>query len=668
MQGDKKALFEIAPYFDSKKKVVEFLGYHRNETNESRIARRIVNENCIFTENEILITSKTAAKDFLSFLKKNENKITFSKLADAFLITPLELRVARVDFREISAIRSAELKGKYLELLEKEWVKKAKIDSFISKKDPKALLLIASELYKIRYRFNRYHLNENEYVELLQLLTGFEIAVENDKKELDWYIDKELYPDAALSLLIYFTGYYSKFNWDSKSNTFKNDSIQIKGIAKEDYLFQLLSNENDSIALDAFTQLTTSNSEKVIKLAYDFQSVREDVNDALPIFPFPFLKQMVVLTEYCKNNNIDFVGAASLKEDIEKLESELPFSERRKLENRLINTLTLDEITAFEYWTLIKEESWNLTHSAGRILDIFYSKNWTQLINSDAHLKLYLKKSYLFDNLGIIGVCNTYLQKFTNNGFSISAKLGLIKTEDNDIKGQIEKAKSICLLAVRQLKDTMKVSDANKDFNLKNIEARIRTIKTNGKGFEKMEEELVELLSQINYSQIGTALREIENIPFVSDSREKYDFMDSDWGFLIEGSFNSAATRNEFLEVYDKLSEYELYAYYLDKAEIDYKNQDGSLNYDKIFEILKYNVVTAFVGGGGGRRDNEVYSIIKLLELTHHTTLGYPKKLCNSNGIYGCDSFDRANEWRQYLINNMLLKEKHDEPVSFNYQ
>jgi len=62
-----------------------------------------------------------------------------------------------------------------------------------------------------------------------------------------------------------------------------------------------------------------------------------------------------------------------------------------------------------------------------------------------------------------------------------------------------------------------------------------------------------------------------------------------------------------------------------------------------------------------------VYAVIKLLELTHKTTLGYPKKLCNSAGIYGCDVLDRANEWRQYLEDKGLLKEKHDEPVSFNY-
>jgi len=144
--------------------------------------------------------------------------------------------------------------------------------------------------------------------------------------------------------------------------------------------------------------------------------------------------------------------------------------------------------------------------------------------------------------------------------------------------------------------------------------------------------------------------------------------MERDWGFFMIDHFDSITTRTAFLKLYNSLTEYQLYAYYLDKAGIDYKNKDSSLNYDKIFELLKYDVVTAFVGGGGGKKDNEVYSLIKLLELTFKTTLGYPKKICNSANLYACDSQDRANEWMQYLIDHKLLREEHNPIVSFSYE
>lgn len=659
--GDKSALFEIAKYFDSKKEVTKFSGYHIIKTNESAVAKRVVNENCIFTSSEITISNDITSTDFLSFLNANKEKITFSKLAHAFLITPLESRSSKVECRELSEAKKKELQAKYTDLLTKEWVKEAEIDSLISKRNSKALLSIASELYKNRNQFNK-----NEYTELLQILMGNEIAVENERKELTWHIDKTYYPDASLNLLIYFASHYSSFKWDEQSAAFRNDEIQVLAIGKEDLLFQLLNNQDDSTALDAFTQLTGCNPAKVMQLADEYQKADIAKSSAIPTFPYKFLKQLVRLTDYCKQNNIDFVGFPELQSTCRKLDSDLSFTERRKLEDSIIQHIPVAEITAFEYWAIINEQSWGITYSAGRILDIFYSRHWSEIVTTEPYLKLFLKKSYLFDQLGIIGICNNYLKKFTNLGQTGIKKLELVQTADREIKKQVEIAKSFCSQSLKLPKDTMKVNNGNRDYNVSNIAKKIKAIKTT-RDPEKMEDELVELLSKITYSQIGEALREIENIQFRESSWKKYTFMERDWGFFIDNTFDTLPTRTSFLALYNRLSEYELYAYYLDKAGIDYKNKDNSLNYDKIFDILKYNVVVAFVGGGGGSNDNEVYAIIKVLELTHKTTLAYPKKLCNSNGIYGCDSQDRAKEWMQFLVTKRLLKENHNEPVSFHY-
>ena len=84
MNGDKSALFEIAPYFNSNKKVIEFLGYHRLETVESKIAKRVVAENSLFTEEEFIITDSSTTKQFTDFLNQNNDKVVFSKLATSF--------------------------------------------------------------------------------------------------------------------------------------------------------------------------------------------------------------------------------------------------------------------------------------------------------------------------------------------------------------------------------------------------------------------------------------------------------------------------------------------------------------------------------------------------------------------------------------------------------
>lgn len=666
MSGDKSALFEIAPYFDSEKKVIEFLGYHRLETVESEIAKRVVAENTLFTKAEFVITDSSTNKQFSIFLNQNKDNIVFSKLATSFLITPLDKRSVTFEIREVSDYKKQELQDSAITLLSPDWVTENKIDSLIQQQNPISLLLIASELYKIRSRFNRYYFYKEEFTNLLLYLIGTEIGVENEKNEISWHIDKDYSPESKLYLLIYFSKYYSQYSWDANKSVFLNPNHKVKSIGKEELLFQLLNSKNDSIAIDVFTQLTICNSTKVIQLANEYRSSGIDKSYAIPTFPYKFLKQLVMLTEYCNTNEIDFVGTENLRSNIFLLQSQSSFPERRKLEDEIINSLTLDDITAFEYWALIYEKSWGLTYSAGRILDIFYSKNWNKLIADNKYLSCYLKKSALFDELGIIGICNSYLKKFSGSSQSTLTQLKTIQKSDNDIKSQIEK-----VLFQNNNPNSKKEKgttswDGNKNYEVKNLKKQLNELTSNVQDSSKTDDAISKILSQINYSQIPMALAGIEDYPFKT-KWNKYSFMERDWGFFMAGDFDKKETRDEFLNLYSNYSEYQLYAYYLNKAEIDYKT-DNRLDYDKIYELLKYDVVVAFVGGGGGTQDNEAYSLVKLLELTFNTTLGYPKKLCNSNNMYGCDSDDRAKAWMTYLTENKLLKQRHDEPISFHYE
>ncbi len=374
-----------------------------------------------------------------------------------------------------------------------------------------------------------------------------------------------------------------------------------------------------------------------------------------------------MLTRYCKINKIDFVGTSSLQKNISQLRSKLSLSERRKTEDNLIESLTLEDVTAFEYWAIIYEQSWELTYSAGRILDVFYSKHFIEILNDGKQLQLYLKKSALFENLGIIGVCNNYLNKFTNLQNSGIERLNRLQTNDSSISGQILKATSICKKPAGPPTDAKKTNDANADFSIQDVKEKIAaTSKISDP--EKMEDALTEILSKISYSQIGEAVNAIENIHFKVSYWKKYSFLERDFGFFIYGDFDTITALQAFIADYNKFDEYNFYKNMLSKAEINYFNSDATLDYDKVFDALRYNVVTAFVGGGGGRQDNEVYAIIKLLELSHKTTLGYPKKLCNSNGIYGCDSRDRADYWVQFIKDRNLLKKQHDMIASFHYE
>lgn len=665
-KGDLNALTEITEYFDSKTELTEYLGYHIINTNESNVSKRIVLENTIFLDSEIIIDSTTTSADFKRFLLENEKDITFSDLANAFLITPFDKRKTDFEIVDLTDLKWSDLNSKRIKLLKLDWVKENKIDSLVRSKNALALLKTASVFLKNRYRFNEYSDNEEDIINLIQLLTKSQIAVPNESGELSYHLEKEFYDEAKINLLIFFVNNYKSYEWDESINAFSNKNLKRKPVVYERQLFEMLSSENDTIAQNAFISLTKLNPKRVSELSDQYRKADISENYILPTFSFRFLKQLVQLSNYSKENNIDFEGNNTLKNQIELLKTNLTFSERRQLEDNLINTLTLDNITAFEYWSLIYEKSWSLTYSAGRILDKFYSKNWNKLTNNPKYLETYLLKSKLFDDLGIIGFCNNYLVKFRGSSQEVKTSIQNLNSTNSKVQVQIEKALAITEKPVEFTTEEKKTWYGNTSKDIKSIDNAFSDIIQKKQDSTELEDDISFLLSQIKYSQIGKALVAIENIPM--RPYKKYSFMSRDFGFSYIGDFDEIKTRKEFLSNYEKFNELELYKYYLKDAGINFMNSNDKLDFDKIYDILKYDINTALAGGGGSTKDNGVYSIIKVLQLTFKTTLGYPDKLCCSDNMYACNSRGRAREWMNYLEVNNHLKKEHNEPVSFAYE
>ncbi len=663
-KGDLNALNDIAEYFDSKAKLTEYLGYHIINTNESNVSKRLVRENSIFLDSEIIIDSAITSANFKKFLYKNN--ITFSNLANAFLITPFEKRKTDFEIFDLTDFKWNSLNSVRNELMNLDWVKENKIDSLVNSRNPLALLKTASVLLKNRNRFDEYHDNQEEIINLIQLLTKSQIAVPNESGELSYHLDKDFYDESKINLLIFFANNYKNYKWDESINAFRNNKLNSKPVDYEKQLFEMLSSENDSIAQNAFISLTKLNAKRVSELSDQYRKADVSENYILPTFSFRFLKQLVLLTNYSKKNNIDFEGSNKLKNQIELLKAKLTFNERRQLEDRLINILTLDDITAFEYWSLIYEKSWSLTYSAGRILDKFYSKNWNKLISNSKYLETYLLKSRLFDDLGIIGFCNNYLIKFTGSSEQVKTSISNFNSTNLKVQKQLELAKELAKEPILFKEKEKKTWYGNTSKDIKNFNNSYLEIINKQNDSIEQKKEISFLLSQINYGQIGEALSAIENLQ--TEPYYKYSFMARDFGFSYVGSFEQSDTRIEFLKNYQKFNKLELYKHYLKQANIYFANSNNQLDFDKIYEILKYDMNVAFVGGGGSTKDNGVYSIIKVLELTFNTTLDYPNKLCCSNNMYACNSRSRATEWMNYLEVNNHLKKEHNEPVSFAYE
>jgi hypothetical protein len=143
----------------------------------------------------------------------------------------------------------------------------------------------------------------------------------------------------------------------------------------------------------------------------------------------------VQLTDFCKRNKIRYHPSSRVQFWLKKLKEVKDEKERYQIENRLIESLTVDEVTAVEYWGLINENNKDASFSVGRILDWYYSENWDKITTSEKELRLYLKKAKLFADIGVIGVCNHYMNKFGLTYAQLEVRLkNLLRVEtDMDI-------------------------------------------------------------------------------------------------------------------------------------------------------------------------------------------------------------------------------------------
>lgn len=664
MEGDTGAFRAIGYFLDSKKEVLDVLGYHMLRNEERSIAKRIITENTFFTEDELKLDSTLTAARYHAFLNTNKERIHYSEEISGFLITPFEARQTDYKLRQMDSFEITSLNKQLSEESYPGWIFENNIDYYIKTQDPRCLVRIASYFLHQRLTWNNYDFNEEEYINYLKHLTHLELGVPNDEGKIS-FLYKMASTEARTNLLIYFITHINDYKWDEKEQYFRNTKETGEAKDREVVLFGLLNSDDDTVALNAFIMLLEGNDETVSKLAYEYDAQRIDHNYSLPTFPYSFLKQGSILTKWCRDNSINYKPSGVVASLLDSLSKEFSFTQLYRLENRLINTLTLDEVTMLEYYGLIHTNTNFFTHSAGRILDKFYSRNWTKLLAHEKHLLTYLKKSVLFDRLGIIGICNKYLMKFENCSPAVLERLQSLKSKiaDKDIQEQIDK---VLATYKNPLPFVLpKITQASGiDYHIGNLRSFYKKIIRSSKNSNDKEMDLKELFGKISYKQLGEALEILAQDTMLVYS-DKYYMLKSDFGFYL-GEYDSA-TITRFRENYAKLTEREMYHHNLVESGTDIFTATGKLDYNKVYDVLKYDVVDAFAGGGGARRDDNVYPVIKLLEFEFNTRLGFPQKLCSWQGIWGCDCTDQMHYWMNFLREKGLVTIDPTEPRSISY-
>lgn len=318
------------------------------------------------------------------------------------------------------------------------WTNYHALQDIFSTNDPISLKYVGAQLHRKVSIYND-HLGRSEFdiQKIMENKTGLILEVKDDKG--NWtstYND----PIAKVNYLLYWYNHYQDYKWNSIKKQFENTQDQILEPDQIDVLFKRLYHKNDSIALDAYTQLTQHNPEAVKNKIDQYNlSVFSGINLKLPSFAKKSILQLIELTAYCKTHKITFNPSKKLIKRINELDQATTFKEKYQIENQLIKSLNIEDITPLEYYTLIHDKANN---SISRIVDKWYSENWDLIINDEKESKLYLKKTALYNKLGIIGNVNKYIFKFNNSKPSTIKKLKTIaKLEsDDDIKKMVLKA------------------------------------------------------------------------------------------------------------------------------------------------------------------------------------------------------------------------------------
>jgi hypothetical protein len=174
---------------------------------------------------------------------------------------------------------------------------------------------------------------------------------------------------------------------------------------------------------------------------------------------------------------------------------------------------------------------------------------------------------------------------------------------------------------------------------------------------------MLKMIGDISYAQIGKAIHLILQDTLLVGARERFEFLEADFGFAVnEYQIDEV---KEFLRQYEQMTEAALYNSWLLRSGMNCFDPSGNLDLTKIYDILKYGVIKPFVGGGGGKNDDNIYLVIKMLELKFKTTLGFPKKLCKSMAMNACYCDDRVTAWLHYLEEKKLVSPDKTEPGSF---
>ncbi len=266
----------------------------------------------------------------------------------------------------------------------------------IESKHPSVLFYLAAQIYGNRFDKKNTLFSPQECEAILRRLTKTKLAVKFSDGAL--YFDKSIEEntDATKNQLLFWANNYENFEWSESGNYFLNKDLKQEEQMDFEVAFQQLSSKDIKVAGGALEKLLEGDTETVLPLIRRYESFLSSVNPGLPNLQGGNLAVLVQLSGYCNLWGISTLLSENILKELAVLAKAESPKTRFALEQKIIDLLTLENITAFEMWALHQNKLVEQSLSAHRIINNFYTKNSCLMIQEEKALKLFLKKAALF--------------------------------------------------------------------------------------------------------------------------------------------------------------------------------------------------------------------------------------------------------------------------------
>ncbi len=654
--GERQALERLVELSGSKKKITYHFGNHEHESTEASLAQYHLWSLCSFDDSLANALIRGKEKDCHTYFVEKLDSLVYDENCQCWYITPFEKRDIAYRYKTLldNEISSHQKQLQYLDL---DTIFQSRVDSLIQSHDPKVFL----ELWQYGFSRRISFFSQDRIKSYICTLIGADIEVKDARNEYQNNFYYDFHNVALFNQYGFWVQHYDAFVWNDSTGYFEAPGLNKEAISELDILLNNMNDPLDIIAADAYRKLVTSNWEA----EFNYLKGPRYNRNAIPIFWEKFLKEIRNINNYLVAENLEANLTSQQIKWTELLKHQMTLKQRRIIENQLIASFNPYAITAFEIEVLFGEPFENLQHSATRILDIYYSNNWPMISSDDQLLSLYLKKSACYDGLGIVGANNSYHNKFATISSSLEMRLNKIKSEsqDRDIIDQINHI----LTHHTSFKLRDKKCDPQypywKNFKSKHEMDSTLNAYLNPKCFDDglYKKDYEDLLELIPYELLPNFIIALPDQEFAANA-EFWGKICNHYLALLVDCLDTRLCRDTLRTNLKELNELERIEYYLNKQGVEIRKASGALNFDVIYPILKHNVTRSFTGSSIVRH-NEVYALIRILELELDETLGFHKLLITYEASNTANIIHRAARWRDYLIEKEMVKD--NAPISY---